>query len=160
MDFVVTKNFKSPYAVATGVPHKPTALKTANFKKGQIIKGDIKKDDVGNNAFVMYRNTIVVPLDCVRQVLTKEVDLKNGFSNATGSSKPLSAQAQIIKVQPPKEEVRKKYIDAIIIGGILGFVATYYAEKKGYVQPEEKNKMIGVALGSLAGLYLVYRFKK
>ena len=160
MNFVITKDFKSPYAVATGMPHKPTALKTAKFNKGQIIKGELKKDGVGKSAFVMFKNTIVVPLDCVKQVVTKEVDM----SNVTGSTRPNTTNNLSVMPfdkSPRKDEQKKKYADAIIIGAILGFIGVYYAEKQGYIQAaEQKNKIIGAVAGGLAGAYLVYRFKK
>ena len=161
MNFVITKDFKSPYAVATGMPHKPTALKTAKFNKGQIIKGELKKDGVGKSAFVMFKNTIVVPLDCVKQVVTKEVDM----SNVTGGARANTSNGLSVKLPfdktPTKDEQKKKYADAIIIGAILGFIGVYYAEKQGYIQAaEQKNKIIGAVAGGLAGAYLVYRFKK
>jgi len=160
MNFVITKDFKSPYAVATGMPHKPTALKTAKFNKGQIIKGELKKDGMGKSAFVMFKNTIVVPLDCVKQVVTKEVDMSNVIGGIRANTLNNSNAIPLDKT-PTKDEQKKKYADAIIIGAILGFIGVYYAEKQGYIQAaEQKNRVIGAVAGGLAGAYLVYRFKK
>ena len=152
MNFVVTKNFKSPYAVATGLPHKPTGLKTMPFKKGQIISGELKKDGRGDTAFVMYKGTIVVPLDCVKQVVTKEVNM----SNAVGP-----VRSSIVMNRPQtKVEEKNMYIDAIILGAIAGFASVYYAEKKGMIETTSmNNKIIGAALGGAAFGYLTYRFK-
>jgi hypothetical protein len=159
MNFVVTKDFKSPYAVATGIPHKPTALKTAKFNKGQIIKGELKKDGMGKGAFVMFKNTIVVPIDCVKQVVTKDVDMSNVTGNPRANSN--TNVISFDKTPSKKDDKKKQYADAIIIGAILGFVGVYYAEKQGYIQaPEQKNRIIGAVVGGLAGAYLVYRFKK
>jgi hypothetical protein len=161
MNFVITKDFKSPYAVATGMPHKPTALKTAKFNKGQIIKGELKKDAVGKSAFVMFKNTIVVPLDCVKQVVTKEVNMSNVTGGNTKANTSNNLSIMPFDKTPTKDEQKKRYADAIIIGAILGFIGVYYAEKQGYIQAvEQKNRVIGAVAGGLAGAYLVYRFKK
>ncbi len=153
MDFVATQSFKSPYVVSTGKPHNPTAIKTLTFKKGDIIKGELKRAKDGSPSFVLHKGIVVVPLNCVKQVVTKEIDM----SNAEG--KPSVLPTNIANIS--KEEKKKKYLDGIIIGGLLGFLGFMYAEKQGWVQSTEtKNRMYAGIAGALAGLYIVYRFPK
>lgn len=154
MNFIAIQSFKSPYVVATGLPHRPTAMKVKTFKKGEIISGELKKGADGNPNFVLYKGVIVVPLSCVKQVVTKEIDMSNVPGDT--ASKPTIKVAEL-----SKEDKRKRYADAIFIGGILGFGATYYAEKQGWIAPpDKKNRIVGAVIGALAGAYFIYRFKK
>ncbi len=163
MDFVATTDFKSPYVVSTGMPHKPTEIKAKKFKKGEIIVGKlINNDKSGKPAFVLHKGVVVVPLSCVKQVVVKDITTDfttagENKSQADGDSKP---KVVVNPKDKPKSEDKKKYFDAIIIGGVIGFAAVYYAEKKAWIPlPDKKNKIIGVVLGAALGAYLVYRFK-
>jgi hypothetical protein len=151
MDFVATQNFKSPYVLATGKPHQPTAIKVLQFKKGDVIVGELKRDKEGKPAYILHKGIVVIPLNCVRQVLTKEINM----SAVDGEKITMKVNATT-----PSAEKKKMYMDSVIVGGILGFAVTYYAEKKGYIAvASQKNKVIGAIIGGLAGAYLVYRFK-
>lgn len=153
MDFVATQNFKSPYVVSTGRTHNPTAIKTISFRKGDIIKGELKRAKDGSPAFVLHKGIVVIPLNCIKQVVTKEIDM----SNAEG--KPSTLPTNL--ANSSKEEKKRKYLDGIIIGGLLGFAGFIYAEKQGWVQSTEtKNRLYAAIAGALAGLYIVYRFPK
>jgi len=162
MDFVATKDFKSPYVVSTGMPHRPTQIKAKVFKKGEIISGELK-DSKGKPAFVLYKGVVVVPLSCVKQIITKDINAGTGISNAEGDSQSESK----VKVTVDKTKSSKtskdnvKYLDAVIVGGIVGFAGVYFAEKKGWIAlPTQKNKIIGAVAGALLGAYLVFRFSK
>ena len=163
MDFVATQDFKSPYVISTGMPHKPTQIKTKAFKRGEIIVGEMKTDKYGKPAFVMHKGVMVVPLSCVKIVVTKDIN-PNVTSNAEGgdiSAKPPVKTIAINKATTSVTEKKKKYLDGMILGALAGFGATYYAEKKGWIPlPEQKNKIIGTVLGALAGAYVVFRFTK
>ena len=96
----------------------------------------------------------VVPLDCVKELQGKDIQP----SNFTGADMDeIKKQPQVVKVDNPKI----KYLDALIIGGLVGFLAVHFGEKQGYITPNEendkKNKMYGALGGALIGLYLVYR---
>jgi hypothetical protein len=163
LDFVATKDFKSPYVVATGQPHRPTSIKAKQFKKGEIITGEIKTSQ-GKPAFVLHRGVMVVPLSCVRQVITKEIgttpETKITTIGADGETTGTMPRKGSIKVSGlTSEEKKKRYLDGIIIGALAGFGATYFAEKKGWIPTaSQKNKVIGAVVGALAGVYVVYRF--
>ena len=162
MDFVATQNFKSPYVVSTGMPHKPTQIKTKSFRKGDIIVGEMKTDKFGKPAFVMHKGVMVVPLSCVKIVVTKDIN-PNVTSNAEGDNVPTKPPVKTININKPTSETekKKKYLDGMIIGALAGFGAAYYAEKKGWIAvPEQKNKIIGAVVGALAGAYMVFRFTK
>ena len=160
MDFVATMDFKSPYVVTTGVPHRPTQIKAKKFKKGEIICGELKESK-GKPAFVLHRGVIVVPLECVKKVIVKDVVVNEApkVSSAEGSGNG-SGKINIEK-KSFLNDGKKKFFDAMIIGGVAGFGGVYFAEKKGWIaEPSKKNKLIGVVAGALLGAYLVYRFQK
>ena len=164
LDFVATKDFKSPYVVATGQPHRPTSIKTKQFKKGEIISGEIKTSQ-GKPAFVLYRGVMVVPLSCVRQVITKEIgatpETKMTTVGADGETTVVAPKGSITvnKKGTANEEKKKRYLDGILLGALAGFGATYFAEKKGWIPTaSQKNKVIGAVAGALIGVYAVYRF--
>ena len=46
MDFVATQDFVTPYVIATGMPHKPTKICKKQFRKGDIITGEIINDSL------------------------------------------------------------------------------------------------------------------
>lgn len=147
--YIVTQNFKSPIVRVTGIPHKPQEIRFKQFRKGDIIKGELKH---ANNqpAFLLVGGAAVVPLSVVKELVTKEI-----VSDATGES----SEKKSVKIVP-NEGPRMKYLDALIIGGALGAGAAYFAEKQGWIaQPDKKNKIYGALIGAGIGLYMVYRFK-
>jgi hypothetical protein len=153
MDFVATQSFKSPYVISTGKAHNPTQIKTLSFKKGDVIKGELKRAKDGSPAFVLHRGIVVIPLNCIKQVVTKDIDM----SNAEGQPSVLPTNINNLA----KEEKKRKYLDGIIIGGILGFAGFMYAEKQGWIQSTDtKNRIYAAIGGALAGMYFVYRFPK
>jgi hypothetical protein len=151
-NYVITQDFKSPYVVSTQHPKNPTKIMFAQFKKGQIIKGELKHSQ-GVPSFILYKDLVVVPLDFVKAVVTKDVF----FDNADGDKKPL---LELRKTSNPKV----KYLDGAVVGAIIGFIGVYYAEKKGWLSPSEEspmqNKLIGMGVGALAGAYAIFRFRR
>lgn len=146
--YIVTQNFKSPVVRVTGMPHKPQEIRFKQFRKGDIIKGELKH---ANNepAFILVGGACVVPLSVVKELVTKEI-----VSNANGTT-----DQKPIKITP-KEGPRMKYIDAVVVGGVLGAGAAFLAEKQGWIaMPDKKNKIYGALIGAAVGLYFVYRFK-
>lgn len=154
--YIFTQSFKSPYVTATGMPHKPTKIQMKKFQKGEVIKGELKVVN-GKPAFILAFGTIVVPLSVVREVITKEVVTgTDGSTVKDTGSKPSTTLA--IK---PAATNRIKYLDAAIVGAVLGFSGVYLAEKKGWIaQPDKKYKIYGAIGGALAAAYIVFRFKK
>lgn len=148
--YIITHDFKAPYVQITGIPHKPQAIKMKKFRKGEIIKGELKH---ANNkpAFILVNGACVVPLDVVKELVTKAV-----VSGADGSkSTEEKPKTKVISV-PTNPKVR--YADAIIIGAIIGAVGAYLVEKQGWIgEPDRKNKLYGAAIGALGAAYIVYR---
>ena len=112
--YIMTTDYKSPYVTATGLPHNPTAIRFKKLRKGEIIKGELKH---ANNkpAFILMSGVCVVPLDVVKELVTKAVvehdDSKESKSSADGSA---------IKIaKPSKASSSVRYIDAMIIGGLM-----------------------------------------
>lgn len=149
--FVVSQDFKTPYVRVTGHPRNPQQLKFKTFRKGDIINGELKH---ANNqpAFVLVEGTLVVPLEVVKKVITKDV-----VSNADGKAEKEAAKKKPLLSSNPKVQ----YLDAMIIGGVAGVGAIYLAEKQGWLPVvDKKNKIYGGIAGALLGLYLVYRYKQ
>jgi len=166
MDFVATTDFKTPYVVSTGMPHKPTKIMTKNFKKGDIICGELKESK-GKPAFVLYKGVMVIPLNVIKKVVTMDINTQTSSANGVGTSG--SSEEPAVRVQQTPKTVAEakkkaglnKYLDAVILGAILGYGVTYFAEKKGWLPTavDQKNKLIGASIGALGGAYMVYRFK-
>jgi hypothetical protein len=148
--YILTQPYKAPYVVATGIPSNPQRIMMKSFRSGEMVKGELKH---ANNkpAFVLVGGTLVLPLSVLKEVTTKEI-----ISDASGSTTESSEQPTDSVKKVPTKKLR--YIDAILIGGVLGFGAVYLAEKQGWItSPDNKNKMYGVLGGAVLGAYLVFR---
>ena len=59
-------------------------------------------------------------------------------------------------VVPTNPKVR--YIDAMIVGAVIGVIGVIVAEKQGWIaEPDSKYKLYGAGLGAIAAGYIVYR---
>lgn len=146
--YILTQPYKAPYVVATGIPSNPQRIMMKSFRSGEIVKGELKH---ANNkpSFVLVAGTLVLPLSVLKEVTTKEV-----VSEASGETNQTPKEESITR----KPNKRLRYIDAILVGGVLGFGAVYLAEKQGWITiADNKNKMYGIIGGALAGAYLVFR---
>ena len=146
--YIFTRDYKSPMVVATGLAHNPQAIKFKKFQKGEIVRGELKH---ANNkpAFLLVNGVCVVPLDIVKELVTKEV-----VSNASG---PSSSEPKVQKIKVPTNP-KVRYGDAMILGAIVGFVGVYVAEKQGWIsEPDNKYKMYGALAGAALAAYVVYR---
>jgi hypothetical protein len=66
------------------------------------------------------------------------------------------ASTQAKKTVPSNPKVR--YIDAMLLGAVVGLVAVIVAEKQGWIaEPDSKYKWYGAGLGASAAGYIVYR---
>jgi len=152
--YVLIQDFKAPYVIATGMPHKPSKIMLKRFRKGEIINGELKLAN-GRPSFVLVNGVIPVPVTMLNEVVTKEI-----LSDASGpkkiSANPNAPTSNVVKVK--KENTR--FLDAGIIGAVLGFGLVYLAEKKGWIKTEEKkNKMYGAIGGAVLAMYIIYRKK-
>lgn len=152
--YILTQNTKAPYVVATGNGRNPQAIKFKQFRRGEIIKGELKH---ANNqpAFVLVQGTLVVPLSVLRKVVTKEIN--SGADGETDEKKKTPVTVKSVAT-------KAGYIDGVLVGVIAGVAFAYLAEKQGWiVAPAEggnKNKMYGAAIGAVLGLYAVYKIKQ
>ena len=153
--YVVTNDVKSPVVRVTGDPRNPQEISFKQFRKGDIVNGELKH---ANNkpAFLLVKGVCVVPLDCIKELITKDV-----VSHADGETK---IKSPVLDGIPKKNSMntnpKVKYADALLIGGIVGFAGVWLAEKQGWIEGEgKKNRLIGAGAGSLLAMYLVYRSK-
>lgn len=152
--YILTRDVKCPVVDGHNYTHKPIQLKTKTFRRGQIVRGELKHSD-NQPAFILVGKMCVIPVDAVKELTGKDVTSK--FSGSDMDEKPKDTTTTSNTVIKTKD-TKVAYIDAMIIGGILGFVAMYYAEKKQYITTEDtKLKLYGAIGGALGGLYLVYR---
>jgi hypothetical protein len=153
--YILTNDYKAPYVTATGLPHNPSAIRFKQFRKGEIIKGEMKH---ANNkpAFILVSGVCVVPLEAVKELVTKDVishtdgegSIKNKIKASVGGSSKANSNPKV------------RYIDALLLGSLVGFGGVMLAEKQGWVSlPDKKYRLYGaLGVGALA-MYIVYRGK-
>lgn len=148
--YVIQQDYKAPYVRMTGIPHRPQQLRFKQFKKGEIIQGELKH---ANNkpAFLLVAGTLVVPLSVIKELVVKDVVTHSAEGGSSAPAKKIDIDVKISKV---------KYIDAIVLGGIAGFAGVILAEKQNWIQSvDKKNRLYGAIAGALFASYLVYRNK-
>ena len=152
--YLITHDVKSPYIVATGLPHNPQKVCLKLFRKGQIVKGELKH---ANNkpAFLLVNGVCVIGLDVVKELVTKEVSSNaNGLQNPT----PTKVIDKTIGLSKNNSNPKVRYIDAMIIGALLGVGGVFLAEKQGWLgETDKKHKLYGAIGGAVVGYYFMYR---
>jgi hypothetical protein len=150
--YIITKTVDSPMVISSQTAHKPAQVKMKRFRKGQIVQGELKHAE-NQPAFVLVGRMCVIPLECVKELEGKEIVSKFSGSDMD-EKKEQEKKAEPITVSNPKVQ----YLDAILMGGAIGFVGTHYAIKKGWLQTEDsKARIYGAVLGAVLGAYLVFR---
>ena len=148
--YIFTHDCKAPYVEITGKPHMPQEIKMLKFRRGDQVKGELKHAK-NKPAFILGPKNAIIPLDVVKELVTKSVvgDTQSmSASSFTGPAKPVAV--------PTNPKVR--YMDAMLIGAGLGIVAVILAEKQGWIaEPDTKYKWYGAAAGAAAAAYIVYR---
>jgi hypothetical protein len=148
--YIVVKDFQSPQVYSTGFSHKPAQVGMRTFKKGTTITGELKTAN-GKPSFILVGRMTVVPIECVKEVVARSIEGSSSF-DAVPEKKPLK---DYMETTPSKV----KYMDAAIIGALVGGLGYYALEKKDLV-PNDSNKYRLYAAGASAALaiYLVYRY--
>lgn len=162
--YVLTQNYRAPYVVATGHPRNPQQIKTKMFKEGEIVRGELKH---ANNqpAFILVAGTLPIPVDYIKELTTKAIveDDKIVPAQVVDETKSedvvvkteKSASKMTLKSSNPKV----KYMDALLLGGLVGLVAVYAIGKQGWIaEVDKKHYLYGGLIGGALGAYLVYRF--
>tara|TARA_R110001592_G_scaffold47163_3_gene149637 strand:+ start:1993 stop:2502 length:510 start_codon:yes stop_codon:yes gene_type:complete len=152
--YILTRDFKSPYVTATGLPHNPSAIKFKQFRKGEVVNGEMKH---ANNrpAFVLVNGVLVVPLDVVKELITKDVV---SHADGEGSVKDKAPKLTLKKSKTGNNNPKVKYVDAGLIGAIVGFGGVYFAEHQGYIsEPNNKFRLYGAVAGAALAMYVIYR---
>lgn len=151
--YILTNDYKAVYVTATGLPHNPSAIRFKQFRKGDIIKGELKH---ANNkpAFLLVNGALVVPLDVVKELVTREVishvdgegSVKDKLTKAVGGSAKTNSNPKV------------RYIDALLIGGLVGFGGVILAEKQGWIpETDKKMRLYGALFAGALAMYIVYR---
>ena len=152
--YIITHDVKSPYIVATGLPHNPQEVRLKLFRKGQIVKGELKH---ANNrpAFLLVNGVCVIGLDVVKELVTKEINSNASGGTTTSTTKVID---KTIGLSKNNTNPKVKYIDARIIGSLLGVAGVFIAEKQGWIsEPDKKYKLYGALGGAVIGYYFMYR---
>jgi len=148
--YIVTRAFKSPNVIETGISHRPAEIAWKKFSKGQIIKGELKHSN-GKPAFVLIGRMTVVPLGNIKRLVTKTLIDRSSGADGTVKNKA----TDYMKKTAPKI----KYMDGILVGAGIGGVGFWLAEKKNLIQSNNpKNKFYAAAAGSALAWYLIYRY--
>jgi len=151
--YVITGSCRAPIVRATGHGARPQQISFKLFKKGDIVKGEMKH---ANNqpAFVLVDGVYVIGIGSVKELVTKEI--------VTGADGKTKVQDQTITAPPKiKDAIPKvKIADAVIVGCIVGALGVYFAEVKGLIpEPESRNKIYGALGGAVLFGYVAYRMK-
>jgi len=157
--YQLTQNFRSPYVVATGLPHRPQQIKFKTFKKGDVVKGELKH---ANNepAFVLVAGALVIPVSMIKEVVTKDIDTSNFDNKKSSDSSDSSDDKKTENKIVIKKGLKINYIDAVLIGSVVGFAGVYLAEKQNWITSiDNKNRIYGAIGGAILGAYIVYRVK-
>jgi hypothetical protein len=152
--YIATHDFKAPYVEVTGMPHNPQQVKFKTFRKGQQFRGELKH---ANNkpAFILAENNSIVGLDTVKEIVTKQVGSETRANEMSAFNGSTSGETKKVSV-PTNPKVR--YIDAMLLGALVGVVGVVVAEKQGWIpEPDKKYKMYGALAGAVAAAYIVYR---
>jgi hypothetical protein len=149
--YIFTHDCKAPYVEITGKPHMPQEIKFLKFRRGDQVRGELKHSN-NKPAFILGPKNAIIPMDCVKELVTKAV--VGDTPSMAASSFDASTQAK--KAVPTNPKVR--YIDAMLLGAVVGLVAVVVAEKQGWIaEPDTKYKWYGAGLGAVAAGYIVYR---
>ena len=151
--FLMIKNFKSPYIARNGSAHAPHKIGGRMFVKGEQFNGKVINDGNGKPAFVMPNDQdgLVIPLDAVKEIVTKDVIVSNASGEASENKNPIIAAVK-------KDAVKFKYADAAILGALLGFGLYKYGVHKTWIPAENKNMLISIGITAALSSYVVYRF--
>jgi hypothetical protein len=153
--YIFTHDCKAPYVEITGKPHQPQEIKFLKFRRGDQVKGELKH---ANNkpAFILGPKNAIIPLDCVKELITKAVvgaDSQTVSSFNGNSSDPSEPKKVLVPTNP-----KVRYMDAMLLGAAVGLVGVVIAEKQGWIsEPDSKYKWYGAAAGAAAAAYIVYR---
>lgn len=144
--YILSKHVKTPFVVDSNLPHQKRQIKFKEYKAGDMVTGIMHmKGDKPD--FLLVDRRFVIPAIALKEVVTQEL-----HSNANGSKDV----EKYIKTGNPKV----KYLDAAIVGGIIGFTAIIIAEKKEWISmPSKQNKILGAAIGATLLAYAVYRIR-
>jgi len=148
--YIFTHDCKAPYVEITGKPHMPQEVKFLKFRRGDQVRGEIKHSN-NKPAFILGPKNAIIPLDVVKELVTKAV---------VGDTPSLAASSFDGPTQPKSVPTNPKvrYIDAMLLGAVVGLVAVVVAEKQGWIsEPDSKYKWYGAGLGAVAAGYIVYR---
>ena len=148
--YLVVKDFQSPQVYSTGYSHKPAQIGMRSFKKGTTIQGELKTSN-GKPSFILVGRMTVVPIECVQEVVARPVQGTSSF-DAVGDKKPL-------KEYMDKTTTKVKYMDAAIVGALVGGLGYYFLEKRGMVPTDNpKFRVYAAGAGVALAIYLVYRY--
>ena len=149
--YIITNDVKVPLVLESGQAHKSAQIRFKLLKKGTIVKGELKHSN-NKPSFVLVGRMGVIPLSCVQEVVsTPIVSIASGTETTENRD---SSKDVIIEEKSPKI----KYADAMLIGGLVGFLGVYYAQKNNYIDADEsKYKLYGALGGGILAMYFVFR---
>jgi hypothetical protein len=153
--YIVTRDFKTPEVYNTGSSYQSAQIGFKKFTKGQIISGELKHSG-GKPAFVLVDRMTVVPLGNIKKMVT--VNVVDRKSSASGSTERHRMPKDYLK----KSKIPKiRYMDAILLGAVVGGVGFWFAEKKELINVDNPKAKLYAAVGGAAlAFYIVYRHQQ
>ena len=160
--YIVTKPFETPEVYNTGSSHQQAQVGFKRFRKGEIIRGELKTSN-GKPAFVLVGRMTIVPLGNIKKLVTKSIVRKgSAMSGVDGEKHREYHKPTLSEKYTAKSNVTKiKYLDAVLIGGAVGGLGFWLAEKKGFItSTNPKNKLYAAIGGAVLTFYAVYRYQQ
>ncbi len=162
-NYVLTQDYNAPFVVATGHPKNPQQIRTKLFKKGDVVKGELKH---ANNqpAFILVNGVLVIPVNIIKEVTTKAVIEDDKITTSEETPKVEEKKEETV-IKPITKSLkssnpRVKYMDAILLGGLVGMIGVYVANKQGWIaETDRKHYIYGGLAGAALGMYVIYRFQ-
>ena len=151
--YVLIQDFNAPYVVATGMAHKPSKIMIKKYRKGDIIYGEMKTTN-GKPSIVLVNGVIPIPATMLNEVLTKTISGADGQKTAVTKNLDTSATKTVVV-----KKATSRYLDAGIIGAVVGGIAAFLIEKQNWIPANPKNKLYGALVGAGLGMYMIYRKK-
>jgi hypothetical protein len=149
--YTLIADFKAPCVINTPGNNRQAKIKYKTFRRGELVNGVMQYNN-GRPTIILVKGIIPIEAKYLKEVVAKEIVVSNASGNET---KPKASIDNMVSDHP---NPKVKYLDALLVGAVVGVLAVHFAEKKGYIEvPDKKYKLYGALGGGLLAMYIVYR---
>lgn len=154
--YILLEDYHAPYVQITGRADRPQNVKVKKFRRGDQVKGELKHVNNKPDFVVVGGGGLIIPVSFLKEIVTKEIS--SNASGGTTTSLPSSDTKPKTVTIATNPKVR--YIDAVLVGALVGVIGVIVAEKQELIKnPDKKNKIYGALAGGALAAYIVFRAK-